>query len=92
MLGRVSAVLSPLQQLASIVSMALAGTLASTVLRGCHADVAGVTFGPYDTVFLAGGVLFVLGGLAAIAPMRSRESPPAVAGDAVAEDAAAPAE
>jgi MFS family permease len=41
MLGRVSAVLSPLQQLASIVSMALAGALASTVLRGFHADVAG---------------------------------------------------
>jgi MFS family permease len=88
MLGRVSAVLSPLQQLASIVSMALAGALASTVLRGFHADVAGVTFGPYDTVFLAGGVLFVLGGLAAIAPMRSKESPAAAAG-AVAEQVAA---
>lgn len=86
MLGRVSAVLSPLQQLASIVSMALAGTLASTVLRGFHADVAGVTFGPYDTVFLAGGVLFVLGGVAAIAPMRSKESPAAVAQDELAQD------
>ncbi len=86
MLGRVSAVLSPLQQLASIVSMALAGTLASTVLRGFHADVAGVTFGPYDTVFLAGGVLFVLGGVAAIAPMRSKQSPAAVAQDELAQD------
>jgi hypothetical protein len=47
-----------------------------------------VTFGPYDTVFLAGGVLFVLGGLAAIAPMRSKESPAAAAG-AVAEQVAA---
>jgi MFS family permease len=70
MLGRVSAVLSPLMQLAEIVSMILAGALASTVLRGVHFAVAGVTFGPYDTVFAVGGLLFLIGGISAITPMR----------------------
>lgn len=71
LLGRVSAVISPLQQLASIASMALAGLLASTVLRGFRETVGGVTFGPYDTVLTFGGLLFVIAGLASIAPMRA---------------------
>jgi MFS family permease len=75
MLGRVSAVLSPLMQLAEIVSMTLAGVLASTVLRGMHFAVAGVHFGPYDTVFAAGGLLFVIAGLSAISPMRRAGRP-----------------
>ena len=70
MLGRVSAVLSPLMQLAEIVSMILAGALASTVLRGMHFAIGGLSFGPYDTVFAAAGLLFLIGGLSAIAPMR----------------------
>ena len=70
MLGRVSAVLSPLMQLAEIVSMILAGALASTVLRGVHFAIGGLSFGPYDTVFAVGGLLFLIGGLSAIAPMR----------------------
>jgi hypothetical protein len=76
MLGRVSAVISPVQQLASIASMALAGLLASTVLRGFHEVIGGVTFGPYDTVLTVGGLLFLIAGLASIAPMRgaSRQS------------------
>ncbi|HEX5188279.1 MAG TPA: MFS transporter [Streptosporangiaceae bacterium] len=81
MLGRVSAVLSPLMQLAEIVSMILAGALASTVLRGVHFAVAGVRFGPYDTVFAVAGLLFVIGGISAIAPMR-RASQPAAASEA----------
>jgi MFS family permease len=72
LIGRVSAVLSPLQQLASIVSMVLAGVLASTLLRGFHAVVAGVHLGPYDTVFAVAGLLFVIAGVAAIGPMRDR--------------------
>jgi len=69
LIGRVSAVLSPVQQLASIVSMVLAGALASTVLRGFHATVAGVKFGPYDTVFAASGLLFMIAGIASIVPL-----------------------
>ncbi len=84
LLGRVSAVLSPLQQLASIVSMVLAGVLASTVLHGFHAVVAGVHFGPYDTVFAAAGLLFVIGGVAAIGPMRRASQATLAAGTAPA--------
>jgi MFS family permease len=83
LLGRVSAVLSPLQQLASIVSMALAGVFASTILRGFHQVIGGLTFGPYDTVLTVGGLLFVIAGLASIAPMRaaSTRSPAEDAGE-----------
>jgi MFS family permease len=84
MLGRVSAVLSPLMQLAEIVSMILAGALASTVLRGVHFAVGGLQFGPYDTVFAVGGLLFLIGGLSAIAPMRRPGR--AAAGEPAADD------
>jgi MFS family permease len=70
LLGRVSAVLSPLLQLASIVSMVLAGLLASTVLRGFSARFIGLSLGPYDTVFAVGGALLLLAGLATIAPLN----------------------
>jgi MFS family permease len=69
LLGRVSAMLTPVEQLAQIVSMVLAGALASTVLRGFHASIAGVTFGPYDTIFFVGGMLFLLGGLVSFSPL-----------------------
>ena len=74
LLGRVSAVLSPLQQLASIVSMVLAGLLASTVLHDFSARFIGLHFGPYDTVFAAGGLLFLLAGLATIRPLNKAGS------------------
>ena len=80
LIGRVSAVLSPLRQLASIVSMVLAGVLASTLLRGFHATVAGMKFGPYDTIFAAAGLLFMIAGIASIGPLsRSRRQPAASA-------------
>jgi MFS family permease len=78
MIGRVMGVFSPLQQLAGIVSMALAGLLASTVLRGVHVVIAGVRFGAVDTVFGAGALLIVAAGLAVIAPLRAA-APPAAA-------------
>jgi MFS family permease len=67
---RVSAVFSPLVQLSAIISMALAGYLASTVLRQFHLVIAGGTFGPYNTLFAIGGVLFLLSGVASIVPLR----------------------
>jgi MFS family permease len=73
LIGRVSAVISPVQQLASIVSMVMAGVLASTVLNGFHAAVGPITFGPYDTVFAAGGLLFVIGGIASIIPLSKSD-------------------
>ncbi|HLW02201.1 MAG TPA: MFS transporter [Ktedonobacterales bacterium] len=68
--GRVMAVLLPAINLASIVSMALAGLLASTLLHGFHATLLGITFGPIDTIFVGSGILVILGGLYAMLNLR----------------------
>lgn len=70
MIGRIMSVIGPAATVAGIASLAAAGTLTSTVLRGLHASLAGVTFGPYDTVIAVGGLLFMVAGLAAIAPLH----------------------
>jgi hypothetical protein len=46
MIGRVESVISPTANLALIGSTALAGTVASTLLRGFHQTIAGISFGP----------------------------------------------
>ena len=61
--GRVIAVINPLGRLAALLSVALAGSLVSTVLRGFHASVLGISFGPVDTVFTGFGLLAVMGGI-----------------------------
>jgi MFS family permease len=63
LLGRVSSVLQPISQVASMVSMWIMVWLAGTVLHGLNVSVSGVHFGPIDTIFTAGGVLIVLTGL-----------------------------
>jgi sugar phosphate permease len=75
MLGRVVSVLTPLQQVATVSSAAVAGFLASTVLRHLHASFAGMTFGPYDTLFSVAGLLFIVAGLASIPLLRSAPDP-----------------
>jgi hypothetical protein len=44
--------------------------LASTALTGFRAVIAGATFGPYDTILAASGLMFLTAGLALVAPMR----------------------
>jgi hypothetical protein len=63
LIGRVMSVFSPLQQTASIVSMAAAGFLAGTLLRHVQVQVAGVTFRPIDTVFAVCALLIITAGL-----------------------------
>lgn len=70
LIGRVSAIFSPLLQCSLLVSMALTGALASTVLARFHTVIAGVTFGPYDTIIGISGLMFLTAGLALISPMR----------------------
>ncbi len=82
LLGRVNAVIGPVNQLTSILSMALAGFLASTVLRGFHEVIAGVTVGPYDTILAVAGLLFVVAGLVVVALMRGIRNVPAADGSA----------
>ena len=61
--GRVTAVINPLGRLAALISVVVAGSLVSTVLRGFHAQVLFISFGPVDTVFTGMGLLAVLGGI-----------------------------
>ena len=68
--GRVMAVILPTINLASIVSIALAGLLASTLLHGFHATLFGITFGPIDTIFVGAGLLIILGGVYAMVNLR----------------------
>ncbi|HLX59120.1 MAG TPA: MFS transporter [Ktedonobacteraceae bacterium] len=77
--GRVTAVINPLGRLAALVSVALAGYLVSTVLRGFHASVLGISFGPVDSVFTGLGLLAVIGGIytrVSLRGMIARPMPP----------------
>ncbi|WP_051942572.1 MFS transporter [Streptacidiphilus rugosus] len=79
-LGRMMAVFNPVNQLASMLSVVVAGWLASSALRDFHGHLAGVGIGPIDTVFSAAGLCIVMAGLyAAISLPRKREPEPAAA-------------
>jgi MFS family permease len=80
MVGRVMGLFNPLQQLAGIVSMGLAGLLASTALRGLHVVVAGVRFGTVDTILGAGALLVLAAGFAVLRPLRQAGSAAEVGG------------
>lgn len=66
MVGRAAAIFTPATSLAAALSAALAGYLASTLLGGFHLGLAGIDFGPYDTVYLLSGVLIMASGIYAI--------------------------
>ncbi len=70
MVGRISSVLDPSISLVTIVSVAIAGALASTVLNHLHTTVFGMTFGPIDTLFTFAGLLILAGGLYAMINLR----------------------
>lgn len=70
LLGRVIAVLTPAQSLFNMLSVMLAGVLASTLLSHFHATVLGLVFSTYDTIFAGGGILIVLGGIYAMLNLR----------------------
>ncbi|HZN16639.1 MAG TPA: MFS transporter [Micromonosporaceae bacterium] len=95
LLGRVNAVMNPTVYLASILSMAVAGFLASTALHDLHATVGGVTFGRIDTIFGISAVLMIVAGLASLRPLSNRQradtATPAPAGAPAAAPAPEPA-
>ncbi len=80
-LGRMMAVFDPVNMSASMISVAVAGWLASTVLRDFHGRAFGLHIGRIDTIFSVAGLLIVTGGLyAAVAlPRRSDDQPSAAA-------------
>ncbi len=52
------------------VKRGAAGAIVSTVLRGFHATLLGLSLGPIDTVFTATGLLMLAGGLYAMVNLR----------------------
>jgi MFS family permease len=86
-LGRMLSVLNPALQLATMASVLVSGWLASTVLRGYHAHVAGIAMGPYDIVFTLAGLLIVAGAAYHMVALPRDEAPVAEVGELVAEPA-----
>lgn len=70
MVGRVMTVLEPAMMVAQIASVAVFGTLASTILSHFHATVLGQTFGTYDLLILIPGLLCLLAGTIAAMSLR----------------------
>jgi len=92
-LGRVIAVFNPVNQAASMISVVLAGWLASSAMLHFQADVVGLHVGRIDTIFAVAGLLIVAAGIyAAIAfPPIGTPAPPSDTG-AVAEEVLADAD
>lgn len=79
-LGRMTAVFNPVSEAASMLSVVAAGWLASTALRGFHADLGGLHLGPIDTIFTAAGLLIVLAaGFGAVVLPRPAPAAPVAA-------------
>ena len=70
LVGRVAALLNPALTLVTMLSVAAAGYLYSTVLQSFHATLVGITFGPIDTIFTVTGILVFVGGLYAMVNLR----------------------
>ncbi|WP_228181177.1 MFS transporter [Streptomyces anulatus] len=72
--GRVVAVFQPMTQLAAMVAAALSGWLAGTVLHGFDGSVAGLRFGPIDTIIAVAGLCILLSGLYARGALPDAET------------------
>jgi len=59
LLGRVVAVFNPVNELAAMLSVVLAGWLDGSALLGFHATIAGIHFGPIDMIFTGAGIFIV---------------------------------
>lgn len=70
MVGRVMTVLEPSMMVAQIASVAVFGTLASTVFSHFYLRVLGQTFGTYDTLVLIPGILCLFAGTIAAVSLR----------------------
>jgi MFS family permease len=70
LIGRVSAVLSPMMSVASTLSIVLAGYLDSTALRDFHTTFLGMAFGPVDTIFTSAAILAIIAGFYAMTNLR----------------------
>lgn len=71
MLGRSLGTLNPLGVLASLISVSLAGYLASDLFKNIHGSFLGFTIGPIDTIFSFAALLFLMSGFYALVQLRS---------------------
>jgi len=80
LLGRMLSLLNPVIVGTNLLAVALCGYLISVVLVGFRAALAGVTFGPLDTLYGVMGLLAIAAGLFAALNLRGvRLEPPAEA-------------
>jgi MFS family permease len=74
-MGRVMAVFTPVNQLASMLSVVVFGWLTSTVLRSFRATLGGITLNAVSLIFIVAGGLIVLSGLRAFAALPDANAP-----------------
>jgi MFS family permease len=75
LVGRVVSVIGPVTSGAEMISMLLAGFLASTVLHDLHIVARGITIGPYDTILTVTGILALVAGIYARGALRKAGCP-----------------
>lgn len=76
MIGRVMNVIEPAMTVAQVTSIAIFGTLASTVFASFHADLLGQAFDAYDALILLTGLLCLLAGALAYTSLRRADLTP----------------
>jgi MFS family permease len=77
-LGRVFSVFNPVQQVASVIGMALAGPMAAA-WRYSHGSAAGLHFGGIDSILTGAALLMLVGGLYSAGALRGPNPVPAAA-------------
>jgi MFS family permease len=70
LIGRIFSVIITIVTLSVLVSTALVGYLASTLLHDFHAKFLGLTFGPIDTIFTVWSLFSLLAGIYAMVNLR----------------------
>ncbi|WP_201374235.1 MFS transporter [Ktedonobacter robiniae] len=78
MIGRVIGTINSLSVLSSLISVSLAGYLASNLFKDIHGIVLGFAIGPIDTIFTLSALLFLLSGIYAFMYLRSSSTPSSV--------------
>jgi MFS family permease len=74
-LGRVMAVFTPVNQLASMLSVVISGWLTSTVLRSFRASFAGISLNSVSLIFIVAGGLIFVSGIRAFAALPGTNAP-----------------
>ncbi|HEY2795428.1 MAG TPA: MFS transporter [Micromonosporaceae bacterium] len=90
-MGRMLAVFQPAVNAANVLSIVVAGALASTTLHNFHSSVGGVSIGPIDTIFTVAALLIAASGVYAaftLPPAGTEAAGGTAAGDGAAGAAA----